>query len=75
MSDLIKVGDYVTHVNPELFRHFCGKVIAVENFQGRVAVVAKFDGTRAISYISMLRKLEVLDYFVLGIEDKRIRPD
>ena len=75
MSDQLKVGDYVAHVHPDFFHHFCGKIIAVEQFQGRlIAVVTRLDGTRTTTYRSLLRKLETLDYFILGIEDPHSRP-
>jgi hypothetical protein len=70
MVDLFKVGDYVTHLNPDFFHHFFGRIIAVEASRGaRIAVIEKADGSRTSAHFITLKRLELLDVFVLNIQD------
>jgi len=64
MAEAIRVGDYVTHIDPKLAAVFTGVVKWVEGSGFRtLAIIERPAGSRSVAPVANLRKISVLDVF------------
>ena len=65
MAEPLRVGDFVTHANPDYFGHYYGRILSVK---GDMAILEKIDDHKHVfAYMQELKRLDLLDVIAINV--------